>query len=287
MGAKLTEKAMLVDLSVGYWRGKAKDRQVTRDVHARMEAASDAGVYEKALVGKDRIGALAALAWDARAFHLEHTLPWMDKGCRILTCAAFGAYQKAMTEFKTKFEELGEEFLAAYDDTLEEARRRLGRMFKVEDYPTKDEIRRKLLFDVRVSPVPEAGDFRVELDGEEVGRMRRELEERSQAALAEAMRSLWERVRVVVEHLAERLGDPKAIFRDTLVSNAQELCDLLPALNVTDDPNLEAVRKAVVDRLCGTDPQTLREDAGVRKEVAKAAEDILGRMAGFMGAEDL
>ena len=39
------------------------------------------------------------------------------------------------------------------------------------------------------------------------------------------------------------MADPKKVFRDSLVENARELCELLPKLNMTDDPNLEAIRK--------------------------------------------
>ena len=45
--------------------------------------------------------------------------------------------------------------------------------------------------------------------------------------------------------MAEKLADPKAVFRDTLVENTKEVCSILSRLNFADDPDLETMRQQV------------------------------------------
>ena len=75
------------------------------------------------------------------------------------------------------------------------------------------------------------------------------------------MRDPWERLKTVVEAMAKALSIPDKIFRDSLIGNVENLLDLMPDLNVTGDPTLEAmcskIRKALTqgfDAKDGRDP---------------------------------
>jgi len=60
--------------------------------------------------------------------------------------------------------------------------------------------------------------------------------------------------------MAEKLGNPDAVFRDSLVNNLVELVDLIPALNFTVDPELDQLARATRDKLANLDPENLRTD---------------------------
>ena len=83
--------------------------------------------------------------------------------------------------------------------------------------------------------------------------------------------------------MAEKLADPKAIFRDTMIENTRELCALLPRLNFADDPNLEAMRQEVEQSLAGNHPDALRNDPDLRRDKAAEAKAIMDKMRAFMG----
>jgi hypothetical protein len=68
------------------------------------------------------------------------------------------------------------------------------------------------------------------------------------------------------------------------VSNISELVDLIPGLNVLDDPDLNQLAREIKAKLAGHDPKDLRKDKATRTQAAKDAEEIMGRMAGFMAA---
>jgi hypothetical protein len=78
--------------------------------------------------------------------------------------------------------------------------------------------------------------------------------------------------------MAERLSNADAIFRDTLTGNIQSLCDVLKSLNITEDPELEAMRKRIDEKLTGYNPDSLRKGRNIRMEVAKEAQDILSHI---------
>ncbi|HSG21231.1 MAG TPA: hypothetical protein VLA31_10715, partial [Burkholderiaceae bacterium] len=135
--------------------------------------------------------------------------------------------------------------------------------------------------DMAVYPVPST-DFRVAIGSAELSRIQQDVERRVQEAAQNAMKDLWQRLHDRVKHMAEKLADPKAIFRDSMVENAREICAMLPRLNFTDDPQLEAMRQEVEASLL-KHPDALRNDPDLRRDTAATAKDIMDRMSVFMG----
>ena len=67
----------------------------------------------------------------------------------------------------------------------------------------------------------------------------------------------------------------RQIFRDTTVTNAEELCELLTKLNVTNDPMLEKARYQLETALQGVTPKGLRDSDGERVLVKQKVDSIL------------
>ena len=284
MAQELQDKAMLVKLSISQWTAKKLDKKVTAEVARNYGTDEDRGRYNKVLIAKGELDKITKAVSAARAFHYANTLPWGDDGSRILPSANYLAYAQAMAKLRNDFDLAVETFVANYPDLVDQARRELNGLFRVEDYPSYSRIKAKFSFQVGIDPIPSAADFRVQLQDADVERIRQDIQTRAEAAQQDAVQDLWNRLHDVVSRMAERLGTPYAIFRDSLVGNVSELCDLLPRLNLTGDPQLETMRREVADKLTKHDPQTLRDNQYARKDTAKAAEDILTAMAGYVKA---
>jgi hypothetical protein len=67
----------------------------------------------------------------------------------------------------------------------------------------------------------------------------------------------------------------KKIFHDTIVTGAVELCELLTAMNVTQDPQLESARKQLQEVLLGITPKELRDEDGTRVLTKQKVDQIL------------
>ena len=289
----LTARAMLVNLKIKKWSARKEDKQVSKDVASQYHTTLEAGKYNKALISKESIKKIQKAANEARTYHYTHTLPWDDDGPRILTAAEFDNYNKEMRKQAQEFKGLVSDFLRDYDQFVAEAQQRLNGMFNPDDYPTTAEIHKKFSFAYVVAPLPSDDDFRVNLQADDVDRIQQEISERLQAAEQTALNDLWNRLHDVTLAMANKLSDidmpskgnsgagnspKKTFFKDSLVGNITDLCDLLPRLNMSHDTKLDAMGKEIADRLTKHSPDTLRKDSTARKAMAadarKLAKDI-------------
>jgi hypothetical protein len=288
----LAQRAMLATLNIRQWSARKIDKRITDEINTANGADSDAGRYNKVLVAKEALGAIVSAATAARALHSARTLPWLDDGARILPSPAYAAYSEAMRQIRVRFESAVDDFLTGYDAFVDDARIRLGRMFNESDYPSRDDIRGKFGFGVRVLPMPDAADFRAEISDFQAATIRAEIEESTRLALQVATADAWQRINETVAHMVNKLnayrpssgkGDkPEGIFRDSLVENVRDLVTLLPGFNLTNDPFMAQTIARIESDLCAREPEDLREDPIARQHVADAAQEILDSVAGYL-----
>jgi len=284
----LSSRAMLCSLSISMWSARKHDPEASEEIAQRHGAQSDAGRYNKVLLPKAALAEIQRIVSEARQEHYFMTLPWDDNGYRVLPAAAYMDHTERMRELSTRFEPAVEALVRQFGQLVDEAKVRLGGLFRPDDYPNPKDLRSKFSFGTKVIPLPDAGDFRVTLSDEETERIKRQITATVEASLQVASRELWQRLYDAVSHLAERLQAYKVTddgvqhpFRDSTVTNLVKLVDVLPKLNVTGDPELECLAADVRASLL-VDPQELRQAESVRNETAKAASVIAGRMAAYM-----
>ena len=205
-GALLAARAMLAGLTISQWSARKTDKRATREVHTHHNAKDDSGTYRKALVAKSALEGIAAIASEARGTHYALTLPWLDSGARLLPAAKFLDYTNKMRDLRERFEIAAAEFSANYSQYVEDARRTLGDLFDVADYPEPAKIARAFDFGTRILPVPTSGDFRVDMAEGQLANMRKQIEESTAEALAGAQRDAYERIAKAVGAMVERLS---------------------------------------------------------------------------------
>jgi len=282
-GKSLTQKAMLINLSISQWTARKHDTAATKRVAEDFGNAAATGRYNKLLIAQDALKKIASTVTAARTFYYSNTLPWTDDGNRMLPATSYMEFTDEMRRLRNLFNNAVDDFEANYPALIEQARDMLAGLFNPDDYPSAAQIRRKYAFNFDVSPLPAAEDFRVMLQGDEVEQIQRSITERAEQRVNTAMADLYERLYKVVSKAADSLKDPKAIFHDTLIGNIVEITELLPKLNIANDPALEELRKIVEAKLCHTEPVELRKDINVRKVVADDAQAILDAMSAYMG----
>ena len=290
----LADKAMLVSLSIRQWTARRLDRKITDEVNREHNASADAGRYNKLLISKDALAEINKIAGKARTRHYELTLPWSDNGTRLLSSLGYTNYCNEMRELMAEFNAAADRLEPVYPDLVAQRRIELNGLFDPDDYPPASEIRRRFRFTYDISPVPSAGDFRVEVSDAVAAEIKADIEDRANAALAEAQKHVWQRIAECAKRMSEKLrsyeieetGDGKSkvkgIFRDSLVENIRELVNLLPTLNVAGDKTLAEMGSRLVADLCQFDANDLRESESIRIKTAEKAEAILDECAGFL-----
>lgn len=277
--------AMLVELSISCWTARKLDKRVSQEVDATNGAKARAGNYNKNLLaGTQKLDNIVRFAANARAWHNANTLPWSDNGLRLLPVENFLNYKERLGELEQEYNALVQDFLTSYPDLVDAAAFQLGNLFDRSEYPATESIADKFRFRYVFSPVPTAGDWRVNI-GQQA---RDELESQCNNAIQErvqgAMKEAWSRLHECLSHVSERLEDTgdgddtkRKVFRNSLVENAQELIDMLKVLNVTKDPELERARVLMAQTFNGLEAKDLRDSETTRKGVKADVDSILSK----------
>jgi len=280
---KLDEKALLVTLAVSQWTARKKDKAATADIIAQAGAVHSAGAFNKALLPDNvALKTIHQKTTSIRTKFYKNTLCWGLQGVQLLPSKNYMNFSTEFRQDKADWEKLVAVFCDDYENKMQTAQQQLGGLHNPDDYPSVHEVRNKFRMKMHVTPVP-SNDFRVQaVDDAEIERIRQDMKAEADAFMAEAMQDLWQRLYTPVKLATEKLVDPRSIFNDSLVGNLREICELLPRLNVTDDPDLEAMRQLVEGKLAHYHPDNWRNDPDLRKDVAVDAKDIMDKMGAFM-----
>lgn len=278
----ISSSALLVELNISVWPASKLDREITDKVNSDASAVRGASQTKKNLfAGTSLRKDISDFAARVRLYHNKHTLPWADKGERMLPTALFMDYKQTMNGFEQTFNMMCQNFFIEYPRLVAEAPTNLGSLYKAEDYPDLEDVKLKFGFKRAVKPVPEAGDFRLDIPANDLEEMRSEFMAQQDRKLADAMREPWERLHEMLVNISDKLtdkdGDGKKRYHDTLISNPIELCGLLTKLNVTNDPKLEEARRQLELAMIGADIEDIKEHADSRSELKSKVDDILKR----------
>ena len=287
----LTHDAMLVSLRITAWSGRLYDRQASNQVAAHHDAAASAGRYNKRLLPKAAFAALTATMSESRSQHYANSLPWDDQGSRLLTVANYERYTELLDRLRERMVRERARFIEDYDDNVDQSRLDLGRLFRIEDYPSKEALRGRFGIRYRVTPVPDADHFMAKLASDDTARVKRDIEHQIEERLHDAVGDLYRRLGEAVERVSERLqesGDGKPlVFRDSMISNIRDLVDVVPRLNIFGDDRLAQLCEQVKERIASADPNTLRPSGqfnpNVRRQVKRDADALVQQFAGYFG----
>lgn len=277
----ISASAVLVELNISVWPASKVDREATEKTNTDAGAVRDAAQTKKNLfAGTSLRKDIEKFASRVRLYHNQHTMPWADKGERLLPTKLFMEYKQAMNDYEHTFNRMCSNFFLDYDYLVVDAQTNLGKLYRADDYPPLDEVKLKFGFKRSVKPVPEAGDFRLDVPTQDLDELRDEFVKQQQAKIADAMREPWDRLHKMLVGMSEKLtevsaDDGKKRYHDTLVTNPLELCSLLTKMNITNDPKLEEARKQLEVTMLGADIESIKEDADVRSELKSKVDGIL------------
>ncbi len=278
---RLSQKAMLTQLSFSVWTGRVKDNRVSSEVTTRKNADKDSGTWWTYLIPHSSMKNINTAYGKCKATHNRYTLPWRDGGYRILPTAMFMKYSKAMREVKTNFDEAVEQFIKDYPTYQANAHKRLGKLLDHKTLPTVAEIRGRFGVYQEIFPLPSSTDFRVDLAEEDVKEIRREMKTSIDITIQKAMGTIWHQLIELVEKIETTLSKPKKTFKNSLIKNLTSFCELIPELNLTDDSKLNNIRKEVIEKLANLKPDDLRDNKRARKAGCNASKDLLKKMKAF------
>lgn len=276
----LAEKAMLMRLNISQWTARKYDRKVSKEVNERYQAAHQASRTNKLLVPHSMLHPVERATNQARLYATTHTSPWLDDGVRVLSSKSYFNFLEVMMKHKHNFQKAVETFVTDYDDFRgTDAQNYMAGMYNLTDYPAADRIEKKFSFDVRFMPIPSNNDWRVETDEEVKTELKEQMEEQMRDAEARIQEDITARITSKVQHIYDHMvyGDR---FRRNSFDALEVLAELLPSLNVMDDPRITEIIHDLHE-LSAADASEIRGDNKYRRDVATEADTILKKMEVF------
>lgn len=286
----ISSSAVLIDLSISVWTGRKLDRRASEDVAAQNNADKGvANVYKKLLGDCAELSTAQKFAANSRSTHYAITMPWSDLGMRLCPTTTYIApegYEFTMTGLQTEFFRLSGVFLNAYEWERSNAQIKLGKLFNPDEYPTADSLASKFKFRFTAVPLPDVGDWRLDVGNEAQRVMKEQYEKFYGDQLKGAMDDVWQRTFNALEKMSERLDyreEDKKVFRDSMVENVQGVIALLKDFNITNDPMMNSAYRKLSQAMQGISPDALREDAGLRMETKRSVDEVKKIIANLPG----
>jgi hypothetical protein len=273
----LASAAMLVELNISNWAGRKKDTRASADVTSANHADTGvASVNKKLLANNDDLKAIQTHVTAMRNSHAAMTMPWSNSGLRLLPTVQYFKYVQTMSDMVNELWSLVNNFLAKYNDAVIDVQLKLGDLFSHDDYPTIEKLQRKFNVSINYMPLPDAGDFRVDISNDALREVREQYADFYTKQYNTAMNDVWTRLHKTLTNMSDRLDysskEDKKVFRDSLVGNVNDMIELLRVCNVTGSTQMAQMADRLEAAMSGVTPDGLREDEAFRAET-KAAVD--------------
>jgi len=265
---------MVVDFNASVWTARKKDRKASDDITSMNYAAKGVANVSKNLLGDcEELRAVQKFASNVRNTHYSMTMPWSDNGSRLLTTAQYFRYNEVMTELQNEFHSLVTAFLQEYEWEITQAQAKLGDMFNRDEYPTRDGLEDKFAFRVSYMPLPDAGDFRIDVGNEALEQIKSQYETHYTKAIQTAMNDIWHKLHDNLTTLVRQLdvndeGKGNRLY-DSVFDRAIELTDMLGTCNVTQDSQMEAMRRKLEQALYGLNLDKIKNSPSLREDTRK------------------
>ena len=275
-----------VEFTASIWTGRKKDKRASAQVTSDNNAESgSAGVYKKLLGNCPELEAITKHVGNVRNnTHYRMTMPWSDLGQRLLTTAMLPDYQRMMSEAQVEFWRLVAEFMRVYQWELSQVQAKLGTLYRPEDYPSEDDIREKFGFNVMYTPIPESGDFRVDVGSDQMQELQDNYEQHYTMQINRAMSNIHDRTVEKLTKLHDSInwerGERKGKIFESVFDHCLELIDMLETCNLTGNTQMAAVHAKLKAQFMGKgmqalSPEALREDDVLRRQTRDVVADAI------------
>ena len=287
--ATIATSAVLIDLHVSTWTGRKRDKITSAEVNTAKQTTSDkaASVIKNLMTDDKELDAVRAYAQDTRLWLQKRTITWSDGGTRLLPSSAIFEITSELDGRITEYDNRVATFIANYPLKVSAAAFKLGMLFNRAEFPSADSLARKFGMHYVISPVPTAGDFRVDVQNEVGEYLKAQYSKAADSKIVSMMREPWERAYDTLKHTVERMdamlafepGDadtkrnrPK-LFQSTF-DNGLEMARLLDSLNITNDPQLADCAARMRRLFSAHDVKTVRESPEAQASIKKQVEDM-------------
>lgn len=286
----LADKAMLVKLTVRRANLTRRDTFAESVIQNQLD---DVSLVVNSKLFRDKlnpINAIMSKASEVYTYHKTHTLPYIDKGPRILPNTQYFDYTREMRDRIQAVDTMMALHMPNYDkfvqlDIQYRGQGKTSTRASVDDYPSASEFQARMGFDMRFTPMPEAKHFLFDISDADLAEFNATMESVANSARNETIKRMLEPLTHLVDKLNKPIGTEGAIFRDSAIENVMAGVTMARKLNVAGDPEIDAMAEALKSavKVFDQNKDVLRESPIVREQAAKKLDEIAKKMGGLYG----
>lgn len=286
----LADKAMLVKLTVRRANLTKRDSVAEAIIQQQMD---DTSLTVLSRLFKDKhnpINQIMTAASEVYTYHKNNTLPWADKGPRMLPNNNYMDYTQNMRTKIANVDSLLQKHIPNYDtyvqlDIAYRSKNQTASRAKAEDYPSADDFRSRMGFDLRFMPMPDQRHFLFDLSEDDLNAFNASMEQTASMARDDAVKRMLEPLSHLVEKLNKPIGTDGHIFRDSAIENIAEGIEQARKLTLDESPEIKQLTDALNAEISkyAEHSNWLRESPIVREQAAQKLSDIASAMGAFMG----
>ncbi len=291
--SKLLDNTVILDLTVHRPGLRRQVKQAEVDVQAVKPEGGDEGTGGNGKpdqsfvhVGKDILRSSAIVELNAIVRNLKQrigvrALPSpLKRGTYLIPLNTLEEVYSDCEATKVRWQAVVDQFVAEYPARVEEARERLGDMFKENDYPPAAKIRQAfgldwVLLEFKMPGESKLGEFVFAKESAAAAERIRSAEMEVISALEVG---LLELVSGLSDALDDKPGEKKKVLRDARVEKAVEFLDHFGDRNVMNDADLMALAEEAKAVLGGRSADSLRKNQSLREHVQKGMAEVAGKL---------
>jgi hypothetical protein len=215
----------------------------------------------------------------------------LQKGHFLVPADLYHDVENKLTEHLEKRNILIDEFVAAYQTSIDKAKELLGDQFNEMDYPSSNRV--KEMFDFKWNYLEfTVSDKLKELDKAVAEKKEQQWQSQIIQASEAAEKLLTEQMAELVNHLAGRLaptgevnedGSEKVkVFREKSFDKLKDFLSVLPARNLTQNKELDKLAQQVRDLIQGVNPTALKSNEALKSSVADGFKQVKESLASMI-----
>jgi hypothetical protein len=281
---QLNTKAMLVRFSISKPTTSKRDTSAEQFTQTSLH---DTGLKVSATLFKEKSSPVRVLLNSANAayhFHKENTLPYIDRGPRLLPVGNYERYRDTMRQLIREVNQELRQVMPDYHQHVANDITLRGMRASLTDYPYASDFENSFKLEFTFSPLPDESHFLFDIAEDDRAALTTQLLDVEAAARADLYARLRDPIMKLIAKLNIPAGEPGAIFRDTAVTNINDAIDIARQLAMGDETILQMCDEVALTIAPVKDnPDMLRESPVVREAAAAKLKAVSDRMAFMFG----
>lgn len=278
--------ATLIRIKIRVWGASEKCEEASYD--AAQAAGGDAEFFSTTMRHVPKKHPLKVAVEkkvnEARNYYAQETSFW-DGGSRLVTNLQYARIIAELNRIRAEFIEAAGNFLDGLPQMEAVATSKQGK--HAGKFPSRSEVERLFSFEITTSAIADPNDIRLKhVSADTATEIENATRSLQATRVTGAMNRLMARMVKAFENFAEQMNSETQGYHATAVTNMQELAEIIPELNLTGDPGINAMARRLTEMFSGLTSKDLKEDPEKRKTLTAKTGDLLKRVREMASVSD-